>query len=133
MRRNNKNETKLEKKLHRKNSQENNHSQFYYSFLTVILLVCFIQMSVSALLNVTKIIAYHRKMSTLESKRIAAEARNTNLKKEIKNFSTTESMEAIARNNLKMAKKDELVVILNKKNAVLPEQKNKHKKVGHKK
>ena len=35
------------------------------------------------------------------------------LKKEIKNFSSTSSLEAIARNNLKMAGDDEVLVIIN--------------------
>lgn len=129
---NNDDKNDLARKIRKKKTQEKHHSQFYYSFLTVVLLICLIQMSVSALLNITKVIAYHRKMSTLESKQIAAEARNAELKKEIKNFSTTASMESIARNNLKMAGKDEVLVIVNKKETPLPEQKNKHRKSGHK-
>ena len=111
------------------------HTHFYYSFLTIVLLICLVQMSFSALLNVTKIFAYHRKISILESKRIDAEARNIQLKKDINNFSTTASMESIARNNLKMAGKDELLVTL--KPAATPPEENtknhKHKKNGHKK
>ncbi len=103
------------------------------SFLTIILIICFVQMSISALLNISKVIAYHKKISTLESKQISAEARNVELKKEIKNFSTTASMESIARNNLKMAGKDEVLVIVNKKGEPQEEQKNKHKKIGFKK
>lgn len=129
----NKKEIKSGKKQSRKKSRGNHRTQFYYSFLTFVLLICLIQMSFSALLNITKVIAYHRKMSTLESKQIAAEARNAELKKEIKNFSTTASMESIARNNLKMAGKDEVLVIVNKKEVPQTEQKDKHRKNGHKK
>ena len=124
---------KTTKKIRRRKSQENRHTQFYYSFLTFVLLICLIQMSFSALLNITKVISYHRKMITLKNTQIAAKARNTELKKEIKNFSTKASIEAIARNNLKMAEPDELVVIVNKKETPQTEQKNKHKKIGHKK
>ena len=101
-----------------------------HSFLTVVLLICLVQMSISALLNISKVIAYHKKISTLESKQISAEAKNAELKKEIKNFSTTASMESIARNNLKMAGKDEVLVIVNKKDTPSCEQKDKHKKIG---
>ena len=101
-----------------------------HSFLTVVLLICLVQMSISALLNISKVIAYHTKISTLESKQISAEAKNDELKKEIKNFSTTASMESIARNNLKMAGKDEVLVIVNKKDTPSCEQKDKHKKIG---
>ena len=122
----------LAQKVQKKSAKTRHHTQFYYSFLTIILLVCLVQMSCSALLNITKIVAYHRKLSTLESKQIAAEARNAELKKDIKNFSTTATMESIARNNLKMAGKDEVLVIVNKQQA--PQQtKEKHKKLGFKK
>lgn len=121
----------LASKVKKQNVKNRHHTQFYYSFLTIILLICLVQMSFSALLNITKIIAYQRKLSTLESKQIAAEAKNAELKKDIKNFSTTASMESIARNNLKMAGKDEVLVIVNKQQNT--EEKSKHKKIGHKK
>ena len=55
---------------------------------------------------------------------------NEELKKDIKNFSTTAAMESIARNNLKMAGKDEMLIIVNKQAAPADE---KHKKIGFKK
>ena len=42
-----------------------------------------------------------------------AAQRNEKLKQEIKNFSSASSLEAIARNNLKMAGEDEVLVIIN--------------------
>lgn len=124
---------KLAAKIKKKSIKQRHHTQFYYSFLTIILLICLVQMSISALLNITKVVAYHSKISTLESKQIAAEARNAELKKDIKNFSTTASMESIARNNLKMAGKDEVLVIVNQQQAQEPDKKSKHKKNGYKK
>jgi len=132
MKREVKKDTNLATKVNKKRAKSRHHSQFYYSFLTIVLLICFVQMSISALLNISKVVAYHRKISTLESKQIKAEARNAELKKDIKNFSTTATMESIARNNLKMAGKDEVLVIVNKQQAEEPENK-KHKKNGHKK
>ena len=82
-------------------------------------------MSFSALLNISKVVAYHSKLAKLESKQISAEARNAELKKYIKNFSTTATMESIARNNLKMAGKDEVLVIVNKQ-----EESEKNQKRG---
>ena len=127
-----KKESSLADKVKRNRAKDRHHTQFYYSFLTIILLICLVQMSFSALLNVTKVIAYHKKISTLESKQITAEARNAELKKDIKNFSTTATMESIARNNLKMAGKDEVLVIVNKQQTE-PQPKDKHKKIGFKK
>lgn len=123
----------LAQKVKKKSAKQRHHTQFYYSFLTIILLICLVQMSFSALLNVSKVIAYHKKISTIESKQIAAEAKNAELKKDIKNFSTTASMESIARNNLKMAGKDEVLVIVNKQQPPEPDTKDKHKKIGFKK
>jgi len=126
-----KSDNNLAAKVKKKSAKRRHHTQFYYSFLTIILLICLVQMSFSALLNVTKVVSYHRKISTLESKQIAAEAKNAELKKDIKNFSTTATMESIARNNLKMAGKDEVLVIVNKQQT--PQESSKHKKIGFKK
>ena len=90
-------------------------------------------MSFSALLNISKVIAYHGKITTLESKQIAAETRNIKLRKDIESFSKTSAMESIARNNLKMAGKDEVLVIVNKQEHEDSVQKDKHKKIGFKK
>lgn len=120
-------------KRQRKRGKKQKTKTPLHSFLTIILLICLIQISISALLNISKVVAYHKKISTLESKQISAEAKNAELKKEIKNFSTAASMESIARNNLKMAGKDEVLVIVNKKEVPEEEQKEKHKKIGFKK
>lgn len=108
------NESNLAKRIRNDKSKARRKRRFRYSFLTIILLVCLVQMSFSALLNISKVVAYHGKLAKLESKQISAEARNAELKKDIKNFSTTATMESIARNNLKMAGKDEVLVIVNK-------------------
>ena len=119
-------------KTQKKRDKKRHHTQFYYSFLTIILLVVLIQVSCSVLLNITKVIAYHRKIATIESKRIAAEAKNAELKKDIKNFSTAATVESIARNNLKMAGKDEVLVIVNQQEVPQEQPKDKHKKIGFK-
>lgn len=125
------NSDNLVTKVKRKRAKRRHRTQFYYSFLTIVLLVCFVQMSISAILNVSKVVAYHQKISTLESKQIAAQAKNAELKKDIKNFSKTATMESIARNSLKMASKDEVLVIVNRQQTPQPE--DKHKKHGFKK
>lgn len=51
-----------------------------------------------------------------------AQKRNKNLKKEVENFNSMEKVESIARNNLKMAAKNEVLVIINEpeKEKVVP-------------
>jgi cell division protein FtsB len=86
---------------------------FYYSFLTIVLLFCLVQIGFGAILNISKTIAYRGKISTLTKIRDLAESQNQDLKQNIKFFSSTSSLEGIARNNLKMAGEDEVLVIIN--------------------
>lgn len=114
--------------LHTKNKTK---TGFYYSFLTIVLLFCLIQIGFGAILNISKTIAYHSKISTLTKIRDAAEAHNQDLKQDIKLFSATSSLEGIARNNLKMAGEDEVLVLINQPQNNI--QKNKKKKKSKKK
>lgn len=99
----------------RKNGNKKNKVKkgFYYSFLTIVLLFCLLQVGFGVILNISKTISYKTKINTLEKVRDEAEARNLDLKDDIKQFSTTGSLEGIARNNLKMAGEDEVLVIIN--------------------
>lgn len=87
--------------------------RFYHSFLTIVLLLCVCQISYSALLNLAKIVVYQTKIIKAQDLKAQAETRNKHLKNEIKNFSSMYKVESIARNNLKMAAKDEVLIIIN--------------------
>ena len=114
----------------RKNSKRHKRKiGVYYSLLTVVLLFCLVQVGFGAILNVSKIIAYKAKINTMERVRDEAENRNRELKSDIKQFSRTSSLEEIARNNLKMAGEDEVIVLINNPNV----QNQKDKKIKHKK
>ncbi len=106
-----------------------NKTGFYYSFLTLVLLFCLIQIGFGAILNISKTISYRAKISTLSRIRDEAESQNQELKQDIKLFSSRSSLEGIARNNLKMAGEDEVLVLINNNQKTTP----KHKKVKHKK
>lgn len=101
--------TREEKKI----SKTNPVSGFYYSFLTVVLLLCLIQITISAVLNISKIVSYNAKIIQITNTRNAAKALNEQLQDNIKNFSNVTGLEAIARNNLKMSSEDEVLVIIN--------------------
>ena len=88
---------------------------FYYSFLTVILVFCFLKIGHGALLNISKIVSYQGKMHTLEKVLEQTKLRNEDLKAERKMITSDNSLEGIARNNLKMAGKDEVLILINKK------------------
>lgn len=96
-----------------KNKQRKTKIRVYYSLLTIVLLVCLAQIGFSAILNISKTISYQTKINTMKNTKDQAESRNIKLKQEIKNFSTASSLETIARNNLKMAGEDEVLVIIN--------------------
>ena len=114
------------KKIKAKTNKQPQNRGFYYSFLTVILLLCLFQISVSAVLNISKVISYKAKIIQITKTRDEALAKNEVLKDNIKNFSNIEGLEAIARNNLKMSGEDEVLVIINsikedEKNATKPD------------
>lgn len=107
-----------------KSRKELRKTGFYYSFLTIVLLFCLIQIGFSAILNITKLVAYKAKIITLKKTLNDAETHNKDLKEEIELYSTTQNLEGIARNTLKMAGEDEVLIIINNTN---PETKNKKK------
>lgn len=88
---------------------------FYYSFLTIMLIFCLIQIGYGAILNIGKIISYKAKAITLENLLKEAQQQNEDLKTEKKMITSDNSLEGIARNNLKMAGEDEVLIIINKK------------------
>jgi len=112
-----------------KSKQKNTASKgFYYSFLTIILLLCLIQITISAILNVSKVVSYKAKIVQITKTRDAAQALNEQLKDNINNFSNVTGLEAIARNNLKMSSEDEVLVIIN--NPKEEEKEEKPKRMG---
>ena len=60
--------------------KSNNKTGFYYSFLTLVLLLCLIQIGFGAILNISKTISYRAKISTLTKIRDEAENQNQELK-----------------------------------------------------
>lgn len=96
-----------------KHKKANRKTKFYYSFLTLVLLLCIVQIGFGTVLNISKTISNTSKIKTMEHILDNAEAYNGHLKKEIKLFSTDKTLEGIARNNLKMAGEDEVLVIIN--------------------
>ena len=103
------------KKAEAKKKKSSASNGFYYSFLTVILLLCLIQITISAVLNISKIVSYKAKIVQITKTRNSAKALNEQLQDNIKNFSNVTGLEAIARNNLKMSGEDEVLVIINTK------------------
>ena len=106
--------TDLIQKTQAKNKKRKNKSRFCYSFLTIVLLIFLAQIGISAFGNITKSISYHGKIKKMKELNEQAIAENQRLKEELEDFSSMKSLEAIARNNLKMAGENEVLVIITK-------------------
>ena len=107
----NKNQKKQKnKQLVKKNSRK---IKFYYSFLTVVLLVCLIQVIRSAVLNIYKTINYNDKIKKMTEMKEKVDFEHESLSNEIENFSNMKYLEAIARNKFKYSKENEILVIIN--------------------
>lgn len=96
----------IQKKKMRKN-------KVYLSFMTIILLLCVVQVAYSALFNISKIVVYRGKIIKAQELKETALQKNKRLKNELDNFNSTNRVESIARNNLKMAGENEVLVIIN--------------------
>ena len=118
----------LIQKTKTKNKKRKNEIRFYYSFLTIVLLICLAQIGISAFKNITKSISYHGKIKKMKELNEQAYAENQRLKEELEDFNSMKSLEAIARNKLKMAGENEVLVIINKPKQEPPEDTKKKKK-----
>ena len=96
----------------RKNARKIYRRRFYYSFLTIILLICLAQVARSAYLNIAKYITLNQKLNKLQHLNSEAQEKNAELKKEIHSYTSSKGIEALARDNLKMAEKNEILVVI---------------------
>ena len=101
--------------FHNKDHKRPQPTGVYYSFLTIVLVFCLFQIGYGAILNISKIISYQAKTVTLQNLLKQTKMHKQDLKAEKKMVTSDNSLEGIARNNLKMAKKDEVLIIINKK------------------
>lgn len=85
-----------------------------YALITLVLLVCIIQLSVGVYNNIHKTISFQEKKKNLENKKNEEIEKNKRLKSELENFNSDTVLQSIARNNLKMAEEDEILIIMKK-------------------
>jgi len=103
----------LIRKTRSKQNKNKKNRKYYLSFMTIVLLACVVQVSYSALLNISKIVIYKSKITKSQELKHRAELKNARLKNELENFNSMQKVESIARNNLKMAGENEVLVIIN--------------------
>ena len=99
-----------------------------YSALTVILLVFIVQAGFSMILNIVRNIDYCNKLQIINREYKEAQKKNKNLQYELQSYNTAKSLEAIARNNLKMAANNEILLLINEEDLESAEKQQPVKK-----
>ena len=87
--------------------------KIYYSGVTIFLLLALIQVGWSVIMNFSKVVSFNSKISTLNKMKKASTDYNEQLKNEIQAYSQVSQLEGIARNSLKMASEDEVLILIN--------------------
>jgi len=92
------------------NEEQNTNKTIVYSALTIVLFVFLAQSSFGLIVNILKNINVHAQLQTVKHAHAKALKENNKLKFEIESCKSEKSLEAIARNNLKMAADDEILL-----------------------
>ncbi len=115
-------------------NKDKKKKKIQYSLLTIVLIICIIELFVSSMQNINKNINFVSKIKGLENKRDEEYDKNRQLKSEIENFNSEQILESIARNNLKMAGQNEILIIINKPKTIDNDEELKvNNKMKHKK
>ncbi|MFH0702259.1 MAG: septum formation initiator family protein [bacterium] len=99
--------------------------RIYYLFLTFILMICLFQVLRGVYLNIAKYFVLNKQLNKLENLNLAVIEKNKNLKIQLKNYTSSKGIEALARDNLHMVGKDEVLVIIKESPLLQKENKNK--------
>ena len=104
----------IEKKnsFNRKNVRKVYQKRIYYLFVTILLVICLCQIFRGIFLNVAKYITLNEQLNKLEKLNIAASDENNQLREQLKNYTSSKGIEALARDNLNMVGKNEVLVII---------------------
>lgn len=97
-----------------------------YSALTLVLLVFILQAGFGMVVNILRNIDIYAKLQIVTRAHNHSLKRNKTLKYNLQSFNSAKSLESIARNNLKMAGENEILLIFNQEE--LPAKKQEVKK-----
>lgn len=82
----------------------------YYFFITILLLICLFQIVRGIFLNVAKYITLNNQLQKLEKLEVNAVNENNLLKEQLKNYTSSKGIESLARDNMKMVGKNEVLI-----------------------
>lgn len=101
----------------KKNLRKIYKKRTYYFIITIVLCLCLVQFMYSTVFNFTKYVVLNKQIDQLEELNRSAIKHNKKLKNQLEVYSSYKGIEELARNNLKMVGKNEvLVLIKNKEN-----------------
>lgn len=96
--------------VNRKNVRKVYQKRVYYLFITILLLICLSQIVRGIFLNVAKYITLNQQLQKLEKLKVNAVNENNLLKEQLKNYTSSKGIESLARDNMKMVGKNEVLV-----------------------
>lgn len=97
-----------------------------YSALTLVLLIFILQTTFGMVVNILRNIDTFTKLKIVGNANKHAKTVNYNLKYEMKSFNSAKNLESIARNNLKMAAPDEILLVINQPQPEKTKEKEKN-------
>ena len=109
---------------------KNSKNTIVYSVLTILVTVFLIQSGFGLILNILKNINIHTQLQVVKHANKKALNENTKIRDEIENCKSEKSIESIARNNLKMAADDEILLNIVSKNNEPVKKETKPKEKG---
>lgn len=92
------------------NNEQDTKKTIAYSALTIILMIFLFQSGFGLIVNILKNINVHAQLQVVKNAHKKATNENNKLKFNIETCKSEKSLEAIARNNLKMAADDEILL-----------------------
>ncbi len=102
------------KSLDKKHVRRIYKERIYYVLLFAVMCVCLFQLVFGTGVNITRLIALDRQIHQLKALNKGASQKNYQLKEELKTYSSYSGIEELARNNLKMVGKNEVLVLIRK-------------------
>ncbi|MEI7473402.1 MAG: septum formation initiator family protein [bacterium] len=102
---------------------KSNPKQLYYLFISFVLGLCLFQAVRGATLNSFKFLTLNKQCSELKYIHRDAKEKNDDLKSQLESYTSIKGIEALARNNLKMVGKNEVLVVIKKDHNSQPKNK----------